>query len=341
MTMMKVTIEQAQPLLVRLLKAGVVPMLHGKPGVGKSAIGQWVADKFKLLLIDIRLAETEPTEIQGFPRINDSGKYAEYIPLDIFPTVDTPIPEGYKGWLILLDEFRSAPKAVQSAAYKLVLDKKVGQRPLHPNVLMMAAGNLDTDGAIVEPQSSALTSRMAHFELVEDAKEWSAWAAGQGIDHRITSYLQFKPGMLHTLNADLPDQPYACPRTWAKLSPAIIGTPITNEDLPLVASLVGEPIAREFKAYCEIFTDLPKLSDIVRDPANAPLSRRLDIQWAMMGSICHAVTESSLEPCTQYLDRFPAELRVVAMKEMFKRHPELYTTEVAQDWLNRTAAEVF
>lgn len=339
--MIKVTIQQVRPLLLRQMKAGIVPFLHGKPGIGKSALAQSIADQLKLELIDLRLAEMDPTEISGFPRINPTTGMAEYVPLDLFPLDTWEVPTGKRGWLIIFDEFSSAPKAVQSAAYKILLDRKVGKFKLHDNVLMMAAGNLATDGAIVEPQSSAITSRTANYELVEDHKEWVEWAAGAGVDHRITSYISFKPTVFHTLNPDAPEQPYACARTWHMVSKCVVGSPITRTEVPLMSSLLGEGIANEFLEFCNIYADLPSIAQIAKAPKSIPLSDRIDIQWALMGSICASVTEKTLKPLAEFLDRMPAELRVVAMRDMFKRQPELYDLEDAQDWLNRSAEEVF
>lgn len=340
--MIQVTSETLKPALKTFLRNGIVPFVHGKPGIGKSALAQFTADHFGLYLIDVRLSEMDPCEIQGFPHINKETNQAEYVPLNIFPIETTPIPEGYNGWLVLFDEFSSAPKSVQSAAYKILLDRKVGQHTLHKKVLMMAAGNLATDGAIVEPQSSAITSRTANLELLADHESWCEWATNAGIDHRITSYIRFKPQMMHTLDADQPEQPYACARTWAFSSKCIKGNSVSEKhDTPVLAALLGEGVAREFIMFCQIYQELPSMAEIVQHPKTVRIVDRLDIRWALMGSVCQHVTESSLKPCTEFLDRLPVELRVVAMKEMFRRHPELYELEDAQDWLNRTAAEAF
>ncbi|WP_052209177.1 AAA family ATPase [Acinetobacter sp. A47] len=339
--MIKVTLKQLEPILLRQLKAGIVPFLHGKPGIGKSALFMALAEKLELQYIDVRLADMDPTEFAGFPRINDEKGYAEYVPLNLFPTESWPLPKGKRGWLIGLDEFSSAPKAVQVAAYKLVLDRMVGQRKLHPNVLMVAAGNLSTDGAIVEPQSSAITSRTANFEVVESAPDWCEWANNAGIDHRITSFLRFKPDLIHTLNPDTPEEPYACARTWHKSSDCIVGQPVGEGDTALLASLIGEGVASVFIQYADIYKELPTLKQIRQDPKNYPVPKRLDIQWALMGSLCQQTTEDNLQDVIDYLDRFPDELVVVAMRDMFARQPHLYDLEESQNWLNTAAARVF
>ena len=132
--------------------------------------------------------------------------------MDTFPIEGDAIPKGYSGWLILFDELTSAVPALQAAAYKILLDRMVGLHKLHKNVALMAAGNLETDNAIVHPMSTALQSRLAHLELVVDAMEWVNWAASNQIDHRITSYINFKPGNLYTFSPDHTDNTYASPR---------------------------------------------------------------------------------------------------------------------------------
>ena len=111
---MKVTPSKAIELVSCALRAKLVPMLHGSPGIGKSDIAKNVAKKFNLKLIDIRLAQCDPTDLNGFPKLD--GKKAGYVPMSTFPIEGDSIPEGYAGWLILFDELTSAPRSIQAAA---------------------------------------------------------------------------------------------------------------------------------------------------------------------------------------------------------------------------------
>lgn len=113
---MQITSSQAPHLLFSILKAGLVPMLEGSPGVGKSDIIKRVAEQNKLKVIDLRLAQCDPCDLNGFPTVNKETGTASYVPMDTFPIESTPIPKGYKGWLLFLDECNSAPRAVQAAA---------------------------------------------------------------------------------------------------------------------------------------------------------------------------------------------------------------------------------
>lgn len=111
-----VSITQAKAMLIRCMRAHLVPMLAGSPGCGKSAIVKEIAHEYGLKVIDVRLAQADPTDLLGLPMFNkDTGK-ASYAPLGTFPIAGDEIPPGFNGWLVFLDEFSSAPKAVQAAA---------------------------------------------------------------------------------------------------------------------------------------------------------------------------------------------------------------------------------
>ena len=125
----------------------LVPMLHGSPGIGKSDIFHQLAAKYKLKMIDIRLSQCDPTDLGGFLALR--GDKATYLPINLWPLEDDPIPEGYNGWLIFLDEITSAPLSVQAASYKLILDRMVGTHKLHKMVMIACAGNMMMDNAIV------------------------------------------------------------------------------------------------------------------------------------------------------------------------------------------------
>lgn len=206
---MKTSLNVAKKHIPTLLAAKIVPFMHSSPGIGKSSVGHQIAKAYKLVFIDLRLSDRDPSDMNGLPQFVDNK--AQFVPFSTFPLQGEKVPEGYNGWLIMLDEFNSASHATQAAAYKLVLDRMVGEYHLHDKVAMIAAGNLEDDNAIVNPMSSALISRFAHFYIELNNDEWSEWAAKAKIDTRITSFLNFKKGQLYTFKADV-STPYACPR---------------------------------------------------------------------------------------------------------------------------------
>lgn len=337
---MQVKISQAATMVAKFIRTKIVVMLHGSPAIGKSAIVQQVANEYGLKLIDLRLAQCDPTDLAGFPTI--TGEKASYKPMDTFPIEGDVIPKGFNGWLLFLDELNSAAPAIQSAAYKVILDRMVGNHKLHKNVAIVAAGNLETDNAIVQPMSTALQSRMAHLELVVDAKEWVEWASSNGIDHRITSYINFKPDALYTFSPDHTDKTYASPRTWEFANRVLqVADSSSPECLPMLAGTISEGVAREFLGFCKIHLDLPKLTEILQSPTTIPVPTEPSILYAMTGALGANANENNVGPLMKYITRLPVEFQVVTLREVVRRNKKLIQNEAIRNWVTQSATDLF
>ena len=336
------TLNQCAQVLPTLLKHNIVPYLKGSPALGKSAVVHTLAAQYQLKVIDLRLAQCDPVDLAGFPVFDQQTKKASYFPLDTLPTEGTEIPAGYKGWIIFLDEFSSASLAVQASAYKLVLDRMVGQHKLHPKALLVAAGNREEDNAIVVPMSSALVSRFAIFDVELAHPEWIEWASGHGIDSRISAFLQFRPSNLYTFKPATADKPYASPRTWEMVSKVIKGNPnvTAKTHQAIFQSLLGEAVAVEFLQFLKLQDNIPSVAEIAASPESVAVSEDIATCWAVMGMLVEHINAQNFKPLSKYLDRISAELRVVAMREIRQRHPDLKALPEYNAWIVKTASEV-
>jgi len=327
---------QAARLIASAIRSRLVPILHGSPGIGKSDIGRAIAAKFNLKLIDFRLAQCDPTDLLGFPTI--VGQRADYLPMITFPIEGDPLPKrpdgvAYDGWLLFFDEVTSALPAIQAAAYKIFLDRMVGSHNLHERVAMIGAGNLETDNAIVQPMSTALQSRLVHLELVVDAMEWIDWAGVKGIDHRITDFIQFKPDHIYTFKPDHTDKTYACPRTWEFSNRHLVDLGAGSEDLlPLLAGTLGEGVAREFNVFLDIYKDIPKITDIIKNPMGIDVPMEPSVLYALTGSIANHTTMDNAEDVLKYVNRMKPEFQVVCLKEARRRVPDLRKHPSVRKW---------
>lgn len=330
---MNTTLKQVAPLIPKLWKAGIVPFLHSSPAQGKSSLSKQLAEQFKLKVIDLRLTELDSTDLSGLPYFNN-GK-AEFMPFNTFPLQDTPVPEGYEGWLIILDEFNSANQAVMAAAYKLVLDRMVGQHTLHDKVAMIACGNLESDNAIVNPMSTALISRFAHFNIDINVDDWLEWASKAGIDYRITSYINFKKSNLYTFKPDA-TEPYASPRTWQMVSKVIKDS--DEVSTLLVSSLIGDGVANEFVQYTKLYHKLPTIKDILDNPKGIEIPNDLATTWAVMSMVTHSITVDNQAKLTVFLRRLSTELQYCALREIKYRNPAVLSKVL--DWVKELAHEV-
>lgn len=330
--------SQIQKMLVRAHKAGLVPFIKGSPGIGKSALVHEFARQYRLKVMDLRLGQSDPTDLLGFPNIQNGR--AVYAPPADIPIVGDAIPDGYEGWVLFLDEMNAAPKAVQAAAYKTI-DRMVGQSKIHPNVFIIAAGNKNTDGAIVNTMSSATISRILNVEMVASLVDWTKWALSAGIDSRIISFVNWKKELFYKFDPKNLREPFPCPRTWHNASKYICGLPVSvGDDLEAVGGIVGSGAAREFLEYCEVFRELHTIEQIMADPTGISVPSEPSTRWAMCSHVADNMKPSNADVLMQYIQRLPVEFQIIAIQSAFQRDPHLTQVQSVMDWIMKYAADV-
>jgi hypothetical protein len=351
---LEVTLTEAKELIMDCFRAWITPQLVSSPGIGKSAIMQEIADEWNLKLIDIRLTEYDPTELNGYPFILNPGAEphlvrAGHVPMITFPTEHDELPinpktgKRYAGWLILLDEFPSAAISVQAAAYKVTLDRMVGDHKLHRNCFIATAGNKATDKAIVNRMSTAQQSRLATLVIKCCSKAWLAWAERKNIDYRVRSYIRWKPEQIHDFNPNHADLTFPCPRTWhfvSRLAKANKWTFIEYKKLPLLAGVVGHGAAQMFYSFCEIFKDLPDIKDILEDPEGVSIRQEISVQHAAAGLVAHHITKDNAAKLVRFLFRLPADLQTITLREAIKRDPKLRESSAILTWCSKNSKEL-
>lgn len=354
-TRLTVKPSQARSAIIKAILAKRVPMLHGSPAIGKSSIVAGIAKQFNLKLLDVRLSLMEPTDLQGFPHIDKAINKSDYVPMMDFPVKGDPLPveldddgkvtHTYAGWLLFLDELTSAKQEVQAPAYKLILDHKVGRYDLHSKVAIVGAGNKESDNAIVYPMSTALQSRMAHLELELDLKEWLDWAmADKQMDHRITDFIQFKPDSLYTFDPNHTGLTYAAPRTWEftddflKVCQGDVKDP---DFIRLASGTITEGVTREFLTFCDIYAELPAISDIMMVPRSVPVPREPSILFALTGSIAAHADDKNTEKLMEYVVRLPLEFQVVTLRSIIKRDRKMLANPGVSKWVAEHGADLF
>ena len=339
--MFEVNAVELQEALIEDLKVGLVPMVSSSPGMGKSDIIRTIADLFKLKVIDLRVSQCEPLDMQGYPGVID-GRMTFHIP-EYFPIETDKVPDGYDGWLLFLDEFNSGNKQTEAAAYKLILDRAVYKHKLHSRCLIAAAGNLTTDRAIVNTQSTATTSRLTHYRMRVDHKVWVDWANAHKIDHRIISLMKFKPELLHRFDTSTNELTFPCPRTWEFASKVIAGkNEITHITKIRLAGTVGEGAAVELATYCEIYQNLPTIEQILSNPKSGwRVPKEPSEQYAVTTMLSHNTTPNTIDKIIIAINRLPVDFQVITFKDIYKRTPELKGHPIIKEWIAKNAHVIF
>lgn len=337
---------QAVALVEDCMFTKLVPMLHGSPAIGKSSILHQLAAKLNLMVIDARMAGYDPTDLNGFPTFDPVKGLATYMPMDTFPLAGRLLPtnpdtgQPYDGWVLFLDEFNSAPIAVQAAAYKLILDRMVGAHKLHERCLVVCAGNLDDDGAITNPMSSAMVSRIVHIVVKASLPEWLDWAASNGISSKFMSFLEFKSQMFYTFDASEPAHIYASPRTWEFANRLFLrwGEVIPTAKIPLMVGTISEGVTTELRQYLAFFQHLPSMADIMANPQSVPVPNLPGVLYALDGSIADWIDAANIEKMLVFVDRMPEEHRIIMFRMALRRNPKIRSNTHFLKWATVNAS---
>ena len=339
--MFEVNAVELQECLTEDLKAGLTPMVSSSPGMGKSDIIRTIANTFKLKVIDFRVSQCEPVDMQGYPGVTN-GRMTFNIP-EYFPIEGDTVPDGYDGWLLFLDEFNSGNKQTEAAAYKLILDREVYKYKLHPRCLIAAAGNLTTDRAIVNTQSTATTSRLTHYRMRVDHKVWVDWANSHGIDHRIISLIKFKPELLHRFDTSTNELTFPCPRTWEFASKVITNKDTINHITKTrLAGTIGEGAAVELATYSEIYQNLPTIEEILSNPKSGwKVPKEPSEQYAVTTMLAHNSTPDNIDKLIIAIKRLPTDFQVITFRDIYKRTPALKGHPIIKEWIATHSSEIF
>lgn len=315
--------RQVRNFIKDILYAGLVPYVRSSPGMGKSSIFSSIAEELNLKIIDHRLSTSDPTDLSGLPQfVNGYARFAPFA--ELFPTENTSLPTGKDGWMIFLDEFNAAPKLVQAASYKLILDKMVGQHPLHERVVLGMAGNLDTDRAITNMISTAMQSRVIHLEMEISFREWlEDVALKENYDSRIIAYLNQYESKLMDFRPDHNERTFCCPRTWEFVNRLIIGREVYDGLATLLAGTITSGVAVDFVQFCQIYTKIINVHQIINDPRGTEVPYDNSLKWATISHMMEKVTDDNFDDLSTYANRFSLDFRILFYRSTIVRHPHL------------------
>ena len=250
-----VTSVQARKAITKCFNVKRPIFLWGPPGIGKSDVVAEIARDMGALLIDLRLGQMDPTDIRGIPFYNkELGK------MDWAPPIDLPDAETasqYPYVVLFMDEMNSAPPAVQSAAYQLVLNRRVGKYRLPDNVVMVAAGNRESDKGVTYRMPTPLSNRFVHSEMKVDFPSWQEWAIKNQIHKDVVGFLTFAKQDLYDFDAKSSSR------------------------------AVGEGLAVKFMAHRKIASKLPKPEDILSGKATELETKEVSAMYSLVISLCY------------------------------------------------------
>lgn len=286
-----VTSVQARKAITTAFKVKRPIFLWGPPGIGKSEVVAEIANDLGGIVIDLRMAQLDPTDIRGIPFFNkDNGK------MDWAPPIDLPdeaMASQYPIIVLFLDEMNSASPAVQAAGYQLILNRRVGKYVLPDNVVIVAAGNRDSDKGVTYRMPMPLANRFIHIEMRPDFNSWQTWAVENQTHKDVVGYLSFAKQDMYDFNAQSSSRSFATPRTWVFVSELLKDESIDNDTLfNLVSGAVGEGLAVKFMAHRKFSGKMPEPTDILSGKVKDLQVKEVSAMYSLTIAMCYELKDA-------------------------------------------------
>lgn len=304
-------------------------MLWGGPGCAKSACSEQLAERRGWGFIDIRLTQVQVIDVMGLPyidRLACKDGDAQDAVTRFARSVFLPTKE-YDRWIMMLDELPSAVPAIQTQAYQLMAEHRIGPHKLPSGVHVIAAGNRMTDRGVVHRMPSPLVNRCVHLEVTADLEDWLTWMYPRNLLPEVAAYLRRNPQRLFEMSAEIDTLPFPTPRSWTYAN-----WTLTNQirrygpqdglrrSRVLLEGLIGPGIATDFLTYLRVFGDLPDVEAIMAGSASPPAPKDPDALFALVSSLVGSTAQAvDLTPFLAYLNKMPRTFAVLALRDSFRQ----------------------
>lgn len=291
--------SQVKNIVLRSAAANRPIFMWGPPGIGKSELVEGITYRElsgNNLLIDLRLALMEPTDLRGYPFRNPETNTMEWAPPTDLPGAE--LAAQYDNIVLFLDELNSAPPSVQAAAYQLILNRRIGQYVLPKNVIIIAAGNRETDRGVTYRMPAPLANRFRHVNMEVNFDDWKSWAVNNGVHQDVVGYLSYAKGDLFDFDPKVSSQAFATPRSWTYVSEILNVAGFDQAELfeqkAEIAGAVGEGMANKFMEHRRVAKDLPNPEDILSGDVkklNDRLSGEISAKYSLVVGLTYEINE--------------------------------------------------
>lgn len=332
-----ITHEEISMWMTSVFKTGLSPFIVGGVGKGKSqAILQYAKDK-KLVPITIYLDSMYEMDIIGYATPNKEKGVFEYLPCELFPLENTPLPKGKEGFLVIMEEFGNCPKSMQVAAQRIILDKHVGSHKLHPKTFIALAGNKVSSGANALPISAAIRTRCGVAEL--DTKSMNSFGLfveymkAKNFHQSVIDWVSANPELVTKEESNLVndgESPFTTNRGIEAISKLLneMQDYATSTKQPFASVVKGKLIvfqsilgyANGSELYTLLVTPSANFNEILADPVNAQVPSKASDVSKIAGFLAANVTEEkSVNSMLVYLDRLDPEMRMSIASKVTSR----------------------
>jgi hypothetical protein len=304
--------------------------LRGPSGIGKSQV---VFQASALLrehvkdwqgVVDLRLAQMEPTDLRGVPYI-EKGRTVWGRP-DFLPQTGAGI--------LFLDELTSAPPSVQAAAYQLCLTPEDFGIP--STWMVVAAGNRKTDRGVTFNLAAPLQNRMCDVEVSTSLDDFTDHAITKGVRPEVLSFLRDRPDLLHKFEPAGEIRAFPSPRSWFAVSDLLACDMPSAERLEQVCGDIGEEAGKVFETHLRVWETMPRIDDILAGK-DLPVPKELNVRYCVAMGLAARIDSKNFDNAWKFLSQMPGDIQTLVMRLAYKRDRKIAVSPAFAKWCTANA----
>ena len=162
--------------------------IAGDHGIGKSQIVENYYTNAGFEVVPVFLGQmSDAGDLLGLPDKKEitRGEAVQLI-MDFLPPAWW---QNDKPFCLFLDEINRGRPEIMQVIFDLCLNRKLGTRQLPEGSIVIAAANVGSEYQVTD-LDPALVSRFNVYRLAPEIDEWLTYATKQGVDNRITTFIQ-------------------------------------------------------------------------------------------------------------------------------------------------------
>jgi hypothetical protein len=321
--------------------------IWGGHGVGKSSILRSSAEKHGYTVIDFRISQVESIDVAGmyYPaEVNGVTAIQNLAPTYFLDMIESALKNnGQSKICLFFDEHNMGRRETMNATFEQVLDRKVKGKKMPEDVIIVCAGNPETDDYDTTTMSESLKDRLVHVYLSADRNDFVSWAAANNIHKDVLTFAS--SGHMNFEDAGFRAKLKPSSRSLARLSDLLkLGFDKAVED-EVILGVLGVELGVQFiknrqepeKAFDaeEMLSFASRPEDFHRFKSYCnPENTRLDILNTSMISFANFVdnhniqlSDSQVDSIGMFMMELPAELLYKFWKDVNTNYEKSYKSQ--------------
>jgi hypothetical protein len=315
----------------------VTAIVQGHIGSGKSSLIDVIAKRFpghRKVYMDMTVMHEGDFRI---PAVDHESKTTQFYYNESLGVHDN-VPV-----VLMLDEMGKASKPVKDAALPLLVERRAGNKYLHPDSIVFATTNLGAE-SVGDTFQAHHRNRMSFVTMSKPtAKEWvDNYATLNDVAPEIIMWVGERPEALASFEQynDPNDNPFifhpkaqrsafVTHRSLTQASKIVNRRHLmTNNALEnSLIGTIGAPATVDLQAWIVMGDSLPKRSEIINAPDDARMPKEIAGKMMLTHQALNWVMEDTLDAWMQYMSRMPKEMQALFCTTVIKKESKAFVLD--------------